>query len=60
VTWKVSNLNIWIYRIDKFYFLLRQMHRATFKILEKTEWSMDFVEQLEELLLDGPLKYVEA
>ncbi|KAJ3415924.1 Ribosomal RNA processing protein 1 B [Chytridiales sp. JEL 0842] len=42
-------------RLDKFYFLLRKFHGATFKLLDSSEWDADIWETVESFLTNGPL-----
>ncbi|KAJ3344320.1 hypothetical protein HDU93_000110 [Gonapodya sp. JEL0774] len=46
-------------RIDKFYLLCRMFHRAAFKVVGRSGWDAALVEQLNEVLVEGPLNAKE-
>ena len=44
-------------RLDKFYLLARRYVAAGFKFLHSKDWSEDVIEQYNEMLETGPLRY---
>lgn len=46
-------------RLDKFYYLFRQMHLNTFKYLEKVQWDINYVMKYIDIFTDGPLSMLD-
>jgi len=49
--------NIYMYRIDKYYYLMRRIHFYTFKFLEKVNWRKQYVLEYVDIYDTGPLWY---
>ncbi|ORZ30602.1 nucleolar protein,Nop52-domain-containing protein [Catenaria anguillulae PL171] len=48
------------HRINKYYYLFRQLHKSTFAVLEKTEWSEDVLDVFMSMMVEGPLNATES
>ncbi|ORX44989.1 hypothetical protein BCR36DRAFT_585867 [Piromyces finnis] len=46
-------------RLDKFYYLFRQMHLYSFKFLEKVNWDTTYVIKYMDIYTDGPLSLLD-
>ncbi|ORX84418.1 Nop52-domain-containing protein [Anaeromyces robustus] len=46
-------------RLDKFYYLFRQMHLNSFKYLEKVNWDTTHVIKYMDIYTDGPLRLLD-
>ncbi|KAI9164336.1 hypothetical protein H9P43_008165 [Blastocladiella emersonii ATCC 22665] len=47
-------------RLDKYYYLFRQMHAAAFALLEAAEWNDEALDLFIQCLLEGPLNPTET
>ena len=44
-------------RLNKFYYLIRTMHKATFNWIKASNWDLDVITEILKVLSEGPLKY---
>lgn len=44
-------------RLNKFYYLIRTMHKATFNWMKTSNYDLDVITKILEVLTNGPLRY---